>query len=485
MLKKLVTFFKRLVLALLLPVQRKFGKWYRRAWLFWPLKFVWVNLKYIKRIWLFPYKAYKKLRPFSRVFGIASPILVLLFLLLITKTITKTDLVTYREKVYASYDCEVQSNNPKTFVAGQNISLEYLLPCFPNIPLTAVVQTSYGPVILTESVREGKVVFTLPDGVSEKIGATQITLSYGEKVIYTDDISITTATEKIDFIESYFGPRIILAGGRDFTMLTVVPVDSYDNPMPDDTDITVNENFKEVQSVHELQTQDYVAYKRFYSYTQTGKITVSMTSDNGVTTKEKTTDVYPFSPDDFTIYQSKEHNFADGNEVVTLKTERLLDIYGNELQNGTIVRFLITTDSGKKLSAFAKTVKGVATTKIQHPVQGVNWTVQAFVPGLAESNTLEISFKSITQDFPVSFLNKDRTILVGPITSYMGQLVPNGTEVVLTVRAHGKEKEVVQYTVGGTTEFILRDFYYPPGEYQFKIALLGLEKQFTKTLTDE
>ncbi|NJB37372.1 hypothetical protein [Croceivirga sp. JEA036] len=379
----------------------------------------------------------------------------------------------------------MQSNHSEVFIAGQKISLEYLVPCYPNVDLMAVAHTSYGPVVLTEKIINGKVNFTLPDNVAEKIGVVQLTLTYGEKVIYTDAINVTTATEKIDFIESYFGPRIILAGGRDFTMLTVVPVDDYDNPMPDKTEITVNENFKETQSVHELQTKDYVAYKRFYSYTQTGKITVSMTSENGVTTKEKTTDVYPFSPDDFTIYQSKEHGYADGNEVVTLKTERLLDIYGNELQNGTIVRFLITTDSGKKLSAFAKTVKGVATTKIQHPVQAVNWSVQAFVPGLAKSNLLEISFKNITQDFPVAFVNKDRKIIVGPITSYMGQLVPNGTEVVLTIISNGKEKEVVQYTVGGTTEFILRDFYYPSGKYQFKLALLGLEKQFTKTLTDE
>ena len=150
-----------------------------------------------------------------------------------------------------------------------------------------------------------------------------------------------------------------------------------------------------------------------------------------------------------------------------------------------MVHFQIRTNTGKQLASYAKIVKGIATTKIQHPYKKESWSVQAFIPGLAQSNTIELEFEQIASDFPVTFLNENRKIQIGPIKSYMGQLIPNGTAVSLTISSEGKEQKVTQYTVGGLTNFILRDFYHPKGDYEFTVETIGLTKHFEKYLSDE
>lgn len=458
---------------------------YRRAWLLWPFKFVWVNSMVIKRILNFPFRDYKKLSPFSRFVGIGSSLVLALFLFVVVKKATSTDKVVYQKRTYKTFECEVISNSKKLIEVNQKHQASYQLDCYDNIPITVMYASSYGSIIVKETVQAGKLVYDTPDFITQKIGDYAIQLLYGEKSILQDSLRVITKEENISFIESYFGPRIILAGGVDFSMLTVVPVDAFDNPMPDNTPITVNENFKEMQKTHLQETFDLVSFKRFYSYNETGKITVSMNSSNGITTKEKTSDIYPYTPKDFTLTQSKEHNFADGNEVVTLQTSIITDIFGNTVQNGTMVHYQIKTSSGKQLAAYAKTVKGIATTKIQHPYSEESWQIQAFIPGLAQSDILQIDFEQIVAEFPVEFLNHGRKIKVGPIKSYMGQLVPNGTNVKLIIKGEGKLEEINQSTVDGETYFILRDFYYPPGDYELQIETLGVQEHYQIPLFSE
>lgn len=458
---------------------------YRNGWLLWPFKFIWVNLLVIWRLLNFPFKEYKKLRPFSRVIGPLSTLLLGLFLLLVIKKLTETDKVIYAKRQYKAYDCEAVSASEKTIEVGNAHQVVFSLPCYEDVPIVITYASGYGIFLREETVKDGQISYETPNEISTKIGDYEISLLYGEEIILRDSLRVVTYPNKIDFIESYFGPRIILAGGEDYSMLTVVPVDEYDNPMPNDTRIEVNENFKEIQKQHEQFTFDFVSYRRFYSYNETGKITVSMTTENGETTSEKTSDVYPYTPKDFTIEQSKEHSFADGNEVVSIRTSIIEDIYGNIVQNGTMVHYQIKTSSGKQLAAYAKTVKGIATTKIQHPYNEDSWSIQAFIPGLAQSNSIEIDFEQIVDDFPVTFLNDNRKIVVGPINSYMGQLIPNGTAITLALCSAGRNHEIVQHTVGGITTFILRDFYYPEGDYEMTLEGIGLRKYFEKSLKNE
>ena len=485
MLGTLLKDIRNFIRRLLFKARAKYCKWYRKGWLFWPLKFIWVNYKYVLRTLNYPFADYKKLNQTNRGLGIIAPFLFVLITMFIVGKLTHTEKIPYVKRTYASYDCDVEFLPLTTIGVGERTSLGFNLPCYPDIPMNLMVKGGYGVLVLKDTIANGKLNFELPKAIIQKTGVYEFSLIYGEKELKKFTAEVVTNDDNINFIESYFGPRIILAGGRDYTMLTVAPTDSFDNPMPNGTQIKVNENFKEVQKSHQLEIKDFTAFKRFYSYNQTGKITVSMQSQNGVTTKEKTTDVYPFTPQDFSISHTKEHSYSDGNEVVTFRTSQLKDIYGNVLQNGTMVHFLINTESGKKLAAYAKTVKGIATTKVQHPYEADSWEVQAFVPGLAESNIITIDFKSITIDLPINFKASNRRLIVGPIKSYMGQLVPNGTAVSLHIKGENKDETKVQYTVDGKTEFILRDFYYPNGVYQMNIKALGIQKNKLKKLTDE
>ena len=129
------------------------------------------------------------------------------------------------------------------------------------------------------------------------------------------------------------------------------------------------------------------------------------------------------------------------------------------------------------------TINGVAQAKIIHPDHEDFWQVKAYVVGLSESKTIELAFKEIITDFDVQFSEDNRAITIGPLKSFMNQLIPDGLEVILEVYNQNKPlDEVVKYSREGYVSFILNENKYKKGMYNIKVSLAGLERTFQKQL---
>ena len=173
---------------------------------------------------------------------------------------------------------------------------------------------------------------------------------------------------------------------------------------------------------------------------------------------------------DFSITTSTNHGYADGNEIITIKTSQIKDSQGNTITDGTLVTFSIQDDLCTYWQVQATTVNGFAFAKALHPQIPTSWRINASIIGIAQSEEILQSFEPILETIPVT-ITADRMIVVGPLTSYLGQLVPEGIDVSLTIG----DKVFKEHTKNGKVTFAIKEGIYPKGDYLLKIETLGLE----------
>jgi len=105
--------------------------------------------------------------------------------------------------------------------------------------------------------------------------------------------------------------------------------------------------------------------------------------------------------------------------------------------------------------------------------------VKAFVSGIAESNTIQIEYESVLDDFKVQFSENNREMTVGPLVSFMGQLIPDGATVVVGISKEGNLMATkIKTSSNGVVIFKMPEGFYPNGNYDLKIKVLGVKKQY-------
>ncbi|MFC6858505.1 hypothetical protein [Zunongwangia atlantica] len=376
---------------------------------------------------------------------------------------------------YTEVDAEkIELVNAKDrYTAGEKIQLK-----FNNIDKSCklYLHHSYSQTILKPKIAENKASFLIPDFLSAKSGEVNWILLKDEEQLQTGSFEILPKVASKTVIESYFGPRSIQAGDRDYSMLVVVPMDAMDNPLPDSTSVMLHKQFyEEIDSV-EIFTDKLMAWRNITAYRKTGNINVSSTI-LGVNSIELTTNVFPSNATDFQISSFRNHDFADGNQIAEFTTSEIKDEWGNTISDGTLVSFYIENEAGTMLTTRGSSIEGVATAKIIHPDHPDTWKIKGYVTGLAESNEIEISFTQALKDFEVEFSNGNRTIKIGPLQSFMQQLIPDGAVVKLHIFHQNKLVEVKQETSNdGFVTFRLTKSFYPENSYSFKIEALGKSK---------
>jgi hypothetical protein len=371
----------------------------------------------------------------------------------------------------------------KTYIAGNNIELEFYSKSEKEKPQLYIVH-SYGKTLLDATFEKGNYIFKFPINYCQKTGEVSWFLINESETIDSGTFEILPNDQTKTVIENYLGPRTILAGGKEFTMMVTVPTDSLDNPKREDTDVILKYQFLQNITNLTLKTKDFIAWYDIYSPTKSGKMLVSSQCDK-IETKEIETEIYPNLANNFTINYKRNHEFADGNQITHFTTSVIKDQFGNTVSDGTLVTFIIKTKNNFVLKTFGTTINGIASAQILHPDHQEVYTVKGFITGMAESNSLVINYKPILSTFNYAFSNNNRTIAVGPIKSFMNQLVPDGIKVVLKIFNQNTLVATLQEdTSKGLATFQLSQDFYKAKKYHFEITTLGITKK-TETLNYE
>lgn len=335
---------------------------------------------------------------------------------------------------------------------------------------------SYGSTLVSAIAEEGTLQYIIPENIIKKIGVVNwIVLDKNKSA--AGQFNIIPKAE-VATMETYIGPPSIEAGGTDYTMLVVIPTDSLDNPVPTNTKVNARFQFLASEENDDIFTNNLIAWRNINSKRESGRMLVSSKS-LGINSKEFNINVWAAIPTDFKISAKRPHNYADGNQVTTFNTSVITDKQNNVVSDGTFVTFFITNDHGNILKTTGTTIEGVAHAKIIHPDFKDKWSIKAYVDGMAESDTITLSYQSVIEDFDVAFTNKNREILVGPLQSFMEQMIPDGLHVKLLIyKDNVLIDTIIKTSFNGYVTFNLKPAVYQNDTYSFSVETAGINKTF-------
>ncbi len=356
---------------------------------------------------------------------------------------------------------------------------EYVVLTFdgqPSDQLRLLIMNAWGSTVL-KAKEEEPLTFILPEVFSQKSGVLEWRLLADSHVLTTGRLEIQPNKENKRMMETYMGPPSIFANGLDQSMIVALPQDSFGNPLTEGTPIQVKKQIKGDGQSKTIATKHSIAYDYVTSDYKTGQYFVAAQYGTQVS-KEMVVKVMPSTPIDFEINASKEHPYADGNQLVTFSTSVITDEHGNIVADGTLVLFNIEPSGLSPIKTSGQTLNGIAKATILHPEEKDTWHVTAFILGSAQSNTLQLDFKSIMNDFDVRFDPNRNELVVGPLKSYLDQLVPDGIAIEIELlNSEGRvllRKHLTSYD--GMGRFLMPK----TGDlktYHFRVSAMGTTKE--------
>ena len=364
-------------------------------------------------------------------------------------------------------------------VAGSTIQIKYRTNA--AAPTYLILNNAYGGTLVEPTYEENVSTFAFPTEFSQRSGVCHWTLVSNGMSRDRGRIAIQPNSQKGTSIESYLGPGSISAGNAAYTMFVVSPTDIYDNPLADNTEIALTYQFENTIQTIPVKLHDLIGWENIHSTEKSGRILVTA-SCNGAKSKESTTLVYPSLPTNFNINYTRNHQFADGNQIIRFTTDVIKDKFGNVVSDGTLVSFSILNKEGMRLKTTGTTINGVAIADLLHPTKEENWEVTSFITGTAKSNTIIVHFEAAVKNYNITFSPNGRKIKIDDIASFMGQWVPDGIPITIEIKdSKGISLNIKRTTSkSGSAKFTLPADYYPKGSYQLQIEIAGIIK--TKNL---
>lgn len=370
------------------------------------------------------------------------------------------------------------------YVAGDNIQLKFQSKAIADVKM--LITNAFGSSAILPEKDASALVFTIPKNYSRKSGPCNWLLFANKTVIQKGSLQITPKTSSKPTLETYFGPRSITAGDQDYSMLIAVTTDPFDNVYPEDTEVLFKSQFLSSISDFVIPSKDLISWKNIYATKKSGRILVN-TSFNDITSKELTTIVFPTLAESFLIEAERNHTFADGNQIMKFRSNVIRDKYDNIISDGTMVNFIVENSKGAILRTMAPAINGISKATMLHPSEKEEWKITAFVTGAAKSTSINLKFETAISDFEVIFSEDNRIMTIGPLESFMDQLVPDGILIQLDIYSdtgtYLETKKVSSIKGFGNIELPVE--YHPNGNYQLLLKAAGIVKEFDVNLHEK
>lgn len=369
----------------------------------------------------------------------------------------------------------------KLSFAGDPIQLKFEGTNADNT--TLVIENSWGTTALQPTFENNLLTFNFPKHINKKSGLCHWSLVKNQIIAAEGELTISPNPNYETHIESYLGPRSITAIDTDFSMHVIVPTDIYDNPLSEGTKITSTYQFQKDIKTDLITLKNLIGWNNIYAPKTSGRILVT-SSCNDSNSKELTSIVYPGNAVDFTINYKRNHDYADGNQIIVFSSDIIKDTYDNIVSDGTLATFLITNAKGVQLSASGTTLNGIAKARFLHPFEKDYWQVKAYITGAAQSKSINVSFVAAIKDYTVTLSANNSIITIENIESFMEQIVPDG--IPITIKLYDKKGTFItkfrETSRLGKATFELSTDFYNADEYIMETTVAGISKKQNITL---
>ena len=313
-------------------------------------------------------------------------IILIFMLLFFTMACVEKDKPTNDIKINIGIDFN-WNKNPE--ISNVNDSLLFSISSKLNASqFKMLLANPFGSTIVSGEQKEEQIYFNIPKHFSERAGVLNYSLLFRQIKIECGKTLIKANNETI-ILESYFGPQHIVASTDDFSMLVTIPTDAFDNPNKQPFSNTIM--FKDAENSMNHTLKEIIHYKKVFSRTTKGKLFVNSIKE-GIKSKDFEATILAANPIDFKINFNRNHSRADGKELTTVSTSIIKDQYGNIIENGTLVNFILINNKST-VNAYGKTINGIAKTQVLHPKKVSSYIIKSFITGFANSNELIITYK--------------------------------------------------------------------------------------------
>ncbi len=339
---------------------------------------------------------------------------------------------------------------------------------------------TWGSKVKDVSLAAGENVLSLPLEWTKWAGKASLRLMGFSGVSKAVNLEILPQ-KAVDPMEVYTGPKTIWNNRKQSSMIVSVPRDSMDNVVAIGTILDQQFKYPEgTQFSHKAPTKHLIAATEFVSFKHAGDIFIG-SSGTGTHAAEQKVEVVPSWPANLKIEMVDHVPYADNRHFASIRTNPLVDDIGNQIPDGTLVQFNIFTQEGSYSMYRAYTIDGVASTRIKNPSYSTLWELNATVGNVISSNTLKLFFDSPLKRIKYSFDKNKNQLKVGPLVSYLGQFIADGTVVYASFNETFKQAQ----TQAGFATFDLNKLGLDESIIMVKILVADKEIKTTLNITNE
>lgn len=372
-----------------------------------------------------------------------------------------------------------------TYVAGSLSELRFCVDQLTDTRnFTLVLDNGTGRVQINQARQGNVLVFQVPEVISQKSGVVIIRLFQGAVMMHQSTIEIIPDVTSAEKVESYCGPKHLVVDRDDYTMIVSTVLDQYGNPLPKEESILAGYHVLNQISEVPMNMRSLFGFQRLEAPDKKGFGNV-IGKYKQLVGKAFRVDYYAIDPLDFRITYERQHQYADGEQLIFFKTEIIRDAAGNVIGNGTVVKFQVADANGKVTELYAQTLDGIATTVRYAPEKADVWQVTAGIANYANSkNNLTIPFEESVSDFAIRHSIASGELLIGPVTGYMGQWMKNGTVVNIEIAGNESQLMLKKPLQDGQVLLSERTLRLAKGEYLLKATVAGITKSLNITIDD-
>jgi len=326
-------------------------------------------------------------------------------------------------------------SDKENIIAGQTVTLalkksnncddNFINLYFSGLGISAIEQIKFDS--------DDEQLFAIPEQYLKKAGILEVRLEGHPQKIAR--ISITPA-EPIGIVDVFAGPKTIAADYHQPAMIVSIPKDKFGNPVRKGT--PVDYKFEsQVINKKEVDLFDHLhSYREIPLQEKIGKIYMSA-STGDAHSKENFLEIKSGTPAAFKISANQMSQFANEKENTIFQTDLLKDKFGNQVIDGTKVKFSIYENKALTGSYDAFTIGGIAKVSIRNPSRAQTISVKAHAMG-SESDLINVTYVNSLDEIPYSFNIGKQELLIGPLKSELGNVVPDGFLITIIASRLGK-----------------------------------------------
>ncbi len=365
---------------------------------------------------------------------------------------------------------------PAALAAGEPVTVVAERADAPDgLLVTLVAQGGYSLLLYRSPFQMGRAEFRLPAEDTQVAGLVTL-VAHADTAEGHAELTISPGPP-VDPVTPLVGPHALIADGAHWGSAIAIPFDAFGNPVAEGTPLQFHIRRPDgaTETLGAAVTH-LLAWRRLASGTRAGRTTLSVTAGEAHGPEANLIET-PGWPASFTLSASPSGLPADGRQLVTLRTAPLLDAYGNQMLDGTLVTFAAETPGGQPRLIPAYTIDGVAEAQLQAPTESGVVTVRATLYGV-ESAPLQIVFApgpavgTIPLTARIDQASGSVSIEAGPLLAGLGQFVPEGTPAHFTlVGPDGVTQQREVMALGGRATLTLPLGELLAGEYQIRVAV--------------